>query len=365
MNNDSFDYYDDTGHFGNLNESEYYNYYSALEFIFHYTKTWKTFVDGHVYFVIVTLTLLSNCALIYGIVDRKCISSTTILLFSLALSTSVSCLAGLTKSVYLILWGNETDKPPDYWCSVLFIADSVGAIAISCGNWTTVSLGIQRCFVVFYPFRAARVFSLKRTSFLQICVLCSSILLQVYTWTTLNSFDAEIFIEPGIYHSCFIHFFNNDSDSSSSRSYFINDMIKQAILYVFPCILLTIATILLVHRLRKSRPQAQNQTKNSKRNSRITKATKFVLIILCLYLFNHILQTFLFGIYMHEYLFDYLLISDETDSICQTVFDFINIIINQSIFWIFVLMSNRFRKSIKERFNRLSKLSEKTRLSSS
>lgn len=83
MNNDSFDYYDDTGHFGNLNESEYYNYYSALEFIFHYTKSWKTFVDGHVYFVIVTLTLLSNCALIYGIVDRKCISSTAILLFSL------------------------------------------------------------------------------------------------------------------------------------------------------------------------------------------------------------------------------------------------------------------------------------------
>lgn len=267
--------------------------------------------------------------------------------------------------MYLILWGNETDKPPDYWCSVLFIAESVNTIAISCGNWTTVSLGIQRCFVVFYPFRAARVFSLKRTSFLQICVLCSSILLQVYTWTTLNSFDAEIFIEPGIYHSCFIYFFNNDSDLSSSRSYFINDMIKQAILYVFPCILLTIATILLVHRLRKSRLQTQNQTKNSKRNSQITKATKFVLIILCLYLFNHILQTFLFGIYMHEYLFDYLLISDETDSICQTVFDFINIIINQGIFWIFVLMSNRFRKSIKERFNRLSKLSEKTRLSSS
>lgn len=51
MNNDSLDYYDDTGHFGNLNESEYYNYYTALEFIFHYTKSWKTFVDGHVYFV--------------------------------------------------------------------------------------------------------------------------------------------------------------------------------------------------------------------------------------------------------------------------------------------------------------------------
>lgn len=364
MNNSS-DFYDYSGPYGNLNESEYYNYNVALEFIFHYTKTWKTFVDGHVHFIIVTLTLLSNCALIYGILDRKCISSTAILLFSLALSISVSCLASLMKSVYLILWGNETDKPPNWWCSVLFIADSVATISISCGSWTTVSLGIQRCFVVFYPFRAARVFSLKRTSVFQICILCSSILLQVYTWTSLNSFDAEIFIEPGTYHSCFIYFFNNDSDSSSQKAYLINDMIKQAILYVFPCILLTVATGLLVHRLRKSRIQTQSQTNNSKRNSRITKATKFVLVILCLYLSNHILQTFLFGIYVHEYLFGDLLISNEADSICQTVFDFINIIINQSIFWIFVLMSNRFRRSIKQRFNRLSKLSNKSKHSCS
>lgn len=364
MNNSS-DYYGSYGHYGNLNESEYYDIYTAVEFIFHYTKTWKTVVDGHVYFIIVTLTLFSNCALSYGILDRKCISSTAILLFSLALSISVNCLAGLSKSVYLILWGNETDKPPDWWCSFLFISDSIATIAVSYGNWTTVSLGIQRCFVVFYPFRAARVFSLKRTSLFQICILCSSVLLQVYTWISLNFFDAEIFIEPRIYHSCFIYFYNNDSYSSTQKAFLINNMIKQAILYVFPCILLTVATGLLVHRLRKTRLQSRNRTNNSKINSRITKATKFVIIILCLYLLNHILQTFLFGIYVHEYLFGHLLISNETDAICQTVFDFIHIIINHSIFWIFVLMSNRFRRSIKARFNRLSKISERTQHSCS
>lgn len=347
------------------NDTEEYRYYDTTEIVFYFVTPWKKFLDGYLFFILGTITLFSNIALIYGMVDRKCVTSTAVLLLTLAFSISVSLLAQLPDSMYLILFGDATleSLPPDKWCTVLEIFYSIKNITISSGNWTTVFLAIQRCVVVFYPFRAAILFTIRRTLILQAVNLCLCCLLHVYTWIIMDIPNAELWIDPGLTHSCFIDIRNIPDSSSPVNTIFTDEMTRHAIQYVVPCIFLTVATFLLVYRLRKASKSIpggitpRTNGSNAIRNSRMTKATKFVLSILLLFLLNQTVQTAIFGVYMRDYLFNNESLSNKNLSIIETVMRYLTLLTYQCIFWIFVMMSDRFRRSIKSQFSRYLKKS--------
>lgn len=299
-------------------------------------------------------------------VDRKCVTSTAVLLLTLAFSISVSLLAQLPISMYVILFGDATleSLPPDKWCTVLRIFYSIKNITISSGNWTTVFLAIQRCVVVFYPFRAAILFTVRRTLILQAVNLCLCCLLHVYTWIIMDIPNAELWIDPVLTLSCFIVIKNIPTYSSSPvNTIFTDEMTRHAIQYVVPCIFLTVATFLLVYRLRKASKSIpggitpRTNGSNAIRNSRMTKATKFVLSILLLFLLNQMVQTIIFSMDMHDFLVNVESLSNKNLSIVDTVMRYLTLLTYQCIFWIFVMMSDRFRRSIKSQFSRYLKKS--------
>ena len=345
-----------------------YDYYAEGDFTPYFYKVkgnWEVVVRGYITFVIAFVVIISNAFLVMVFVRRTTRSQTTFILGALAVSDAIICFTRLPEAFYFNILGNYEDYIPYNWCLANHGLYIIYQIFRVCSNWITALLGFQRCLCVCMPMTFKLIWTIKNTNLALVGILLASTLLNIYEMIAIEIYEIKIYSTPE---------YNVPLPSGCLRSFstaltkIVGDKDKlQMLFFVFsglfyrilPVIILCVTTCVLVGHIRK-RSQAFNsrdsRRSNNSHDEQYKRISRIVLIIMVVFLLAEIQDGIAFIIYVYELSKDMKgeILSEEADIKWDTISSTVSLLGYVCNFWIFFLMSRRFRVALIKMLRELS-----------
>ena len=326
-------------------------------YVYPVTNFWETILQGYVTLCIAVVVIIGNTLMVTVFIRSKDSSPSTILLGSLAVSDAFMCLMKLPDAIYFHIMGNYT-KPyiPYKWCVALHVKYILHQILRISTNWLTAFLGLQRCFAVCLPFKIKRICSTKFTICAVVVIVVCAVLLNIYEILAIHIQEVRVYSRSNVsvqMPSACIRTFSKSfvelvGDINKSQTVFF---VFAGLTYrVFPVGILCVTTILIAYFLSRKTPilnsmESTTATNKSAQNKRITQITFAIMVA---FLIAEIQDGIAFFIYAVEHSSDQKrkILPLEADIIWDNVSTIMSMIGYACNFWIFVIMSKKFRSAL-------------------
>ncbi|KAK3086194.1 hypothetical protein FSP39_015029 [Pinctada imbricata] len=281
-------------------------------------------------------------------------SVTTIFLAGLACSDTLS--AFLWSAVHFYFYGLKQDytAPVRYplcifhdfslYLAVLFHATSV---------WLTTTLGIQRCVIVVFPFKGPRLWTIRKSVFITIMAYLVSTLffmplffMKTYSSHEILEGNSSITVCVSGMEPWFQQ--NNRLYDYTMAHYSFRAIFVQ----LLPCLSMFITTAVLAYKLRTEkilqRCKSANTDGQKSDVQHRQRTTLMIIIIMIIFLIVEIPTGIVFGIKLYEDLSEGTVIPENVDYPIAILQNFILLLSYHCNFWIYVGLSSRFRKTLKQ-----------------
>lgn len=240
-------------------------------------------------YIIVSLTIIIvpvNMCLIFLFVRGNFRTSAHGILIAMAVLQCLNAMSRCIPSIYFYTLGHAEEYTPYSLCVPHIVLQRlIPGIAVSWYLYLTVLLGIQRCVVVTFPYRANRIFSRNKTVIyiLVLGILAASIFVPGLIDMSFQSVTVDSFIEP-----------NTTIRSCRRGKPVVNIKITSTLITVFakllPLTLLVAMNTCLVYKLRKIRnwrtkqgggqgEQVKKVNSSSDRMSLVTSCIIFAVLV--------------------------------------------------------------------------------------
>ncbi|OWF45844.1 sex peptide receptor-like [Mizuhopecten yessoensis] len=345
---------------GNFTQDEYYYYYYYNEPPPYQVRPIAVEIPfkGFVYPVLAIVTILGNILTVSVFIKERMRTATSVLLICLAVSDSVICASLLPNFLYLYPTGNFKTYVMYGWCVALQILSNIYRVARTTSNWITAAIGLQRYIIVRLPFKAKRICTIKTSLLTCVFITIASLLIHLLQFLALEiipSTPSSTLTNGTLPTGCIKQFpvWIIDTFQDMKRMVWMHYLFTGIFSGLLPCLLLLITTVLLVLQLRRRR---KNLGKNgchgdaSDKNTR--RVTRFVIVILIVFLLAEMQDAVAFFIYVYEISSDKdrKVLSREADMTWDTFTVLIALLSYHVNFWIYLLMSKQFRCVLRARF---------------
>lgn len=298
--------------------------------------------------IIAILTLVSNILVVCVFMKRRMRSVTTVFLVGLAVSDTLG--AFLWSCVHLFFYGirqKEYTEPIEYpLCVFHDFALYLAVILHSTSVWLTMTLGIQRCIIVVFPFKGPRIWTMKNS----IIMTTMSYLVGVFFFIPLffmkHYTESELVNGSKVCMERYAEWFESDLSTYMS----IYHVLRSVFVQLLPCLSMMVSTAVLAHKLRNEKIFQRGMSKIGKGQKKDYqhrhRTTLMVVIIMLIFLIVEVPNGIVFGIKIYDT--DNSIMPTSIDYPFAILHNFILLLSYHCNFWIYVGLSARFRRTLKD-----------------
>lgn len=298
--------------------------------------------------IITILTLISNILVVCVFMKRRMRSVTTVFLVGLAVSDTLG--AFLWSSVHMFFYGirqKEYTEPITYpLCVFHDYALYIAVILHSTSVWLTMTLGIQRCIIVVFPFNGPRIWTMKNS----VIMTTMSYLVAVFFFITLFFMKDYSETEHGdgskVCTEKYADWFQSHLSTYSS----IYHVLRSVFVQLLPCLSMMVSTAVLAYKLKNEKIFQRGMSKigvgQKKDYQHRHRTTLMVVIIMLIFLIVEVPNGIVFGIKLYDT--NNTLLPESIDYPFAIVHNFILLLSYHCNFWIYVGLSARFRRTLKD-----------------
>lgn len=316
---------------------------------------------GILYPIVAILTVITNVLVVGVFLKQRMKSPTTILLVGLAIGDAGVGAVTLPLHIYYHSLQNYQFTMEYPGCIYYHVAPVISTILHTVSVWVTTALGVQRYLVVSHPFKGPKY-----------CTITTSIVVLVYIYVLATAMYfpqffylqfREIFVDNGYGHMVYVCECRRTSVPAVYEDKL--KILKLSLAKLIPCIILTITTILLVKKLdeeatQSGRLHADQQVDNREtREARLIRRTSLMIVIIvvtCLAVEVPNGLRYLVRTINPEAL------DPETDLFLVSVLNVCTLLNFHINFWIYICLSQEFRKTLRALFCRWNQKYQKVHL---
>lgn len=298
--------------------------------------------------IVTLLTLISNILVVCVFMKRRMRSVTTVFLVGLAVSDTLG--AFLWSCVHMYFYGirqKPYTEPISYPLCVFFdYGLYVAVILHTTSVWLTMTLGIQRCIIVVFPFKGPRIWTMKNS----VIMTTVSYVLPISTfmflffmkdYSTMELPDGEL-----VCMMKFANWFEEHKQTYMSMYHIYRSVFVQ----LLPCLSMMVSTAVLAHKLRNEKIFQRGMSKIGKGQKKDYqhrhRTTLMVVIIMVIFLIVEVPNGIVFAIKIYD--IDNTIMPVEIDYPFAILHNFILLLSYHCNFWIYVGLSARFRRTLKD-----------------
>ena len=304
--------------------------------------------------IVITLTIFLNTVIISIMSQERMRSATALPLMSIALSDMLTGLTRLPFLMHQYTFQGHLEHPSLFWCHVFEpLMRTLPTIFHTASVWLNVSLAVHR-YCRLLQNKYANIYI--RSSFMVktiICIFISATLFHLHRFflAEIIPIKARALIQPTgngstiIVQTCAMRY-----REWVGNVYFNVYYVCRAIFVQFiPCILLTVFTYLLTRsfyeRYSPIRKTSDTNNVNSRKRIRNAQRTTFMLVVVLIcFLVTEVPFTLLLIIVTFQNVLNLTLISYNCQKIAGYILNFLILLNFPCNFFIYCLLSKRFRK---------------------
>lgn len=299
--------------------------------------------------IVTILTLITNILVVCVFMKRRMRSVTTVFLVGLAVSDTLG--AFLWSCVHLFFYGirqKPYTEPISYPLCVfhdygLYIAVILHTISV----WLTMTLGIQRCIIVVFPFKGPRIWTMKNSVIMTTMSYLIAIVFFIFLFFMKDYSVKEMADGSQICMESYADWFNRNISTYMS----IYHVLRSVAVQLLPCLSMMVSTAVLAHKLRNEKIFQRGMSKKigvgqKKDYQHRHRTTLMVVIIMIIFLIVEVPNGIVFAIKIYDP--DNTIMPTSIDYPFAILHNFILLLSYHCNFWIYVGLSARFRRTLKD-----------------
>lgn len=318
---------------------------------------------GILYPIVAILTVVTNILVVGVFLKQKMKSPTTTLLIGLAIGDAGVGAVTLPLHIYYHSLQNYRFTLEYPGCIFYHVAPVISTILHTVSVWVTMVLGVQRYLVVSHPFKGPKYCTIRASVI---------VLVYIYVFATAMYFPQffylnyrEIVVNGGngiVYQVC--ECWATDVPAVYEGKLKI---LKLSLAKLIPCIILAITTILLVRKLDKEARQsgslhAERQSVNREtREARLIRRTSLMIVVIVV---TCLVVEVPNGLRYLTRTINPEALDPETDLFLVAILNVCTLLNFHINFWIYICLSQEFRKTLRSIVCRWNKKYQKVHLMS-
>lgn len=334
----------------NLTFAEDQNY-TEFHFCNPYVYPEAFFFYGILYPSVAILTVITNILVVGVFLKQKMKSPTTTLLIGLAIGDAGVGAATLPLHIYYHSLENYMYTMEYPWCIYYHMAPVVSTILHTVSVWVTTVLGVQRYLVVSHPFVGPKYCTIKLSVIILLCVyaLATGMYLPQFFYFNFK----KTYVDNGYGYMVYVCECWQTGLPAQYESKL--KILKLSLAKLIPCFILTITTILLVRKLdmearQSARLHADHQLEEGEtREARLIRRTSLMIVVIVVCCLAVEVPN---GLRLLIKTIDVGAIDPKTDLFLIAVLNACTLLNFHINFWIYVCMSQEFRKNLRAIFCR-------------
>lgn len=298
--------------------------------------------------IVTMLTLISNILVVCVFMKRRMRSVTTVFLVGLAVSDTLG--AFLWSCVHMFFYGirqKPYTEPIAYPLCLFFdYGLYIAVIFHTTSVWLTMTLGIQRCIIVVFPFKGPRIWTMKNSVIMTTVSYVLPIATFMFLFFMKNYSTKELPSGDLVCMWKFASWFEEDITTYMS----IYHIYRSVFIQLLPCLSMMVSTVVLAYKLRNEKIFRRGMSKIGKGQKKDYqhrhRTTLMVVIIMVIFLIVEVPNGIVFAIKVYD--IDNNIMPTEIDYPFAILHNFILLLSYHCNFWIYVGLSARFRRTLKD-----------------